>query len=131
MLSHVTVGITDFDRAFTFYSAVMEALGYPLRFREDHRHWAGWEPRDAARPLFIITKPQNGEAQSSGNGQMTVLLASSREAVELSYEVALTHGGTDEGEPGLRQHYHPHYYGAYFRDPEGNKMGVACHQPVD
>jgi lactoylglutathione lyase len=34
-----------------------------------------------------------------------------------------------EGAPGLRPEYHAHYYGAYFRDPDGNKLCVACHQP--
>ena len=42
---------------------------------------------------------------------------------------ALELGGTCEGPPGLRPQYHAHYYGAYFRDPDGNKLCVACHQP--
>jgi hypothetical protein len=39
-------------------------------------------------------------------------------------------GGTDEGKPGLRTHYHPNYYGAYVRDPEGTKVCIVCHKPA-
>jgi lactoylglutathione lyase len=52
-----------------------------------------------------------------------------RDQVDAVYRVALENGGTDEGPPGLRPEYHASYYGAYFRDPEGNKVCVACHQP--
>jgi catechol 2,3-dioxygenase-like lactoylglutathione lyase family enzyme len=38
-------------------------------------------------------------------------------------------GGTDNGEPGLREHYHPTYYAAYVRDPDGNNIEVVCHTP--
>ena len=58
---------------------------------------------------------------------MVALLARDRATVCAAHAIALSHGGTSEGEPGLRVHYHPHYFGAYFRDPDGNKLGVACH----
>ena len=51
--------------------------------------------------------------------------------VERAYEVALANGGTSEGAPGLRPEYHESYYGAYFRDTDGNKLCVACHSPGD
>jgi catechol 2,3-dioxygenase-like lactoylglutathione lyase family enzyme len=56
-------------------------------------------------------------------------LAESRAAVDSVYAVALVNGGSSEGAPGLRPEYHEHYYGAYFRDPDGNKLCVACHLP--
>lgn len=129
MLSHVHVGITDFDRAFAFYSAVMDALGYPLRFRESEKSWAGWKPADAARPLFLIGRPFNEEPATLGNGQMVALLAPNRLAVASCYAAAMVHGATCEGPPGFRPHYHENYYGAYFRDPDGNKICVCCHGP--
>ena len=58
---------------------------------------------------------------------MVALLAPSRAAVERAHAAALAHGATCEGRPGLRPEYHPHYYGAYVRDPEGNKLCVCCH----
>lgn len=129
MLSHVHIGITNYSRAFAFYRAVMDTLGYPLRFNDDVKSWAGWKPADAPRPLFLIGLPFNGETAAPGNGQMTALLALNRAAVDKAYAMALKHGGTCDGPPGLRPQYHEHYYGAYFRDPDGNKICVCCHSP--
>jgi catechol 2,3-dioxygenase-like lactoylglutathione lyase family enzyme len=127
VLSHVYIGITDFARAFAFYARVMEALGLPLKFAEAEKAWAAWKPVEAERPLFIIGLPYNGEAARAGNGQMVALTAPSRSAVYACYAAALAAGGTSEGAPGLRPHYHANYYGAYFRDPDGNKICVCCH----
>jgi predicted lactoylglutathione lyase len=58
---------------------------------------------------------------------MVAFLAESRAQVDRAFAVALENGGTSEGSPGLRPEYHEHYYGAYFRDPDGNKLCVVCH----
>ncbi len=129
MISHVFVGITDFDRSFAFYSAIMDELGLRLTFCERETPWAGWVAENAPRPLFLIGKPYDGNPARCGNGQMVALLARSRAIVDSTYATALTHGGSCEGPPGLRPHYHPHYYGAYFRDADGNKICVCCHDP--
>jgi catechol 2,3-dioxygenase-like lactoylglutathione lyase family enzyme len=129
MLSHVFVGITDFPRAFAFYTAVLGPLGLSLRFSDPATPWAGWQHPDADRPLFLIGHPYNRQAATPGNGQMIALLAATRATVNQCHEAALAADGKCEGPPGLRPHYHPHYYGAYFRDPDGNKLCVCCHQP--
>lgn len=129
MLSHVFVGVTDFDRALAFYRALMSVLGIQERFCEPQRPWAGWQSNPEPRPLFLVGKPYNNQKHEAGNGQMVALLAKSRAIVDQAYAVALTHGGTSEGAPGLRPEYHANYYGAYFRDTEGNKLCVACHSP--
>jgi len=129
MISHVCVGVADFDRAFDFYSAVMAELGLPLRFRNEETHWAGWMPPDGGHPRFYIAHPYDGEAPAPGNGQMTAFLAPNRETVRRCYSAAIAAGAKCEGPPGLRPQYHPHYYGAYFRDPDGNKLGLVCHDP--
>ena len=129
MFSHIFIGVSDFDRAFAFYSALMQSLGVSQRFCDKAKPWAGWHSADGTRPLFVIGKPYDGQAQSPGNGQMMALLAADRECVRSAYQIALAHGGISEGEPGLRPHYHANYYGAYFRDPDGNKLCVACHDP--
>ena len=128
MLSHVHIGVTDFQRAFAFYSAVMDALGFPLKFSEQEKRWAAWKPANAERPHFLIGQPYNGAPATPGNGQMIALLASSRDAVEKCYELAIANGGRSDGAPGLRPHYHPDFYGAYFRDLDGNKLCVCCHE---
>ena len=129
MLSHVHIGVTDFERAYAFYSGVMDALGYPLKFLEPEEPWAGWKPADAERPLVLVGHPYNEEPAAPGNGQMVALLAPNREAVDKCFAFVIASGGRAEGAPGLRPHYHPDYYGAYFRDPDGNKICVCCHDP--
>ncbi len=130
MISHVHIGVSDFERAFGFYATVMDALGFSLKFRDAQPGWAGWKPQTTERPLFLIGLPFNREDASPGNGQMVALFAMSRAGVDAGYRAALASGGVCDGPPGLRPHYHEHYYGAYFRDPDGNKICLCCHDPV-
>jgi len=127
MFSHVFTGVSDFDRAMAFYEPLLAGLGLQLRFCERDRPWAGWQVPGVDRPLFVIGRPFDSRAHHPGNGQMVAFQASSRALVDTAYETALAHGGTPEGKPGLRPEYHANYYGAYFRDPDGNKLCVASH----
>jgi catechol 2,3-dioxygenase-like lactoylglutathione lyase family enzyme len=127
VISHVFVSVTDFERAFDFHCAVMRSLGIELRFHEPAKPWAGWHSAGGSRPLFVICKPFDGQPHHPGNGQMVAFMAESRAVVRAAYATALANGGSSEGAPGLRSHYHPNYYGAYYRDPDGNKFCVACH----
>lgn len=127
MISHVHIGITDFQRAFRFYSSLMQQLDLQLKFCDAAKPWAAWMAAGQARPLFIIGAPHDGAAATAGNGQMIALLAPTRAAVDACHALALHHGGSCEGPPGLRPEYHPHYYGAYFRDADHNKICVCCH----
>jgi catechol 2,3-dioxygenase-like lactoylglutathione lyase family enzyme len=129
MLSHVFIGIIDFRRAFDFYSDVMLTLGLDLKFADPETASAGWKQTTADRPLFLIGRAYNGEPAMPGNGQMVALVARNRATVDHSHAVALAAGGMCEGPPGLRPRYHANYYGAYFRDPDGNKICVYCHEP--
>jgi catechol 2,3-dioxygenase-like lactoylglutathione lyase family enzyme len=131
MISHIFISVSHFQRAFLFYSSIMGELGMQLKFNDPAKPWAGWMAPDAPRPLFVIGIPYNGQAAAPGNGQMIALLAPTRGIVDRVHSAALKRGGTCEGAPGLRPHYHPDYYGAYFRDMDGNKLGVACHSPVE
>jgi catechol 2,3-dioxygenase-like lactoylglutathione lyase family enzyme len=128
MISHIHVGVTDFTRAWCFYEAIMPLLGLQIRFNEPDKGWAGWQAPDRARPLFLIGKPFDGKPAAPGNGPMTALLALDRRTVDRVHVAALAAGGTSEGAPGLRPHYHANYYGAYFRDPDGNKLCICCHE---
>ena len=129
MYSHISVGVNDFERALPFYTALMEVLGNPPRFCDRARPWAGWQSQPGPRPLFLIGAPYDEAAHAPGNGQMAAFLATSRTLVDRAHEAALANGGTTEGAPGLRPAYHPHYYAAYVKDPEGNKLCVVCHDP--
>jgi catechol 2,3-dioxygenase-like lactoylglutathione lyase family enzyme len=129
MFSHISVGVTDFERALSFYSAVLDLLGLERRFCEREIPWAGWQGADGSRPLFVIATPYDGAPHVAGNGQMAAFAADSRQQAHGVHRLALSLGALDEGAPGLRPHYHAAYYGAYFRDLDGNKLCVVCHTP--
>ncbi len=129
MYSHIFIGINDFNRAAAFYGQIADALGLTPRFHDPDKQWAAWTRGEAFRPLLVIGRPFDGNPATPGNGQMTAFLAETRAIVDTCHQRALANGGTSEGEPGLRPHYHPDYYGAYFRDPEGNKFCVVCDGP--
>jgi catechol 2,3-dioxygenase-like lactoylglutathione lyase family enzyme len=128
MFSHVFTSVTDFERAYKFYAAVMDELGIAQRFHDPEKPWAGWHSGEGERPFFVICKPQDGQPHHPGNGQMIAFAAPDPATVRRAYDRALAEGGTCEGPPGPRPQYHANYYGAYFRDPDGNKLCVASHQ---
>lgn len=130
MISHVYIGITDFPRALAFYTPVLDSLGLVLKFSDPYKPWAGWMSPKGPRPLLLIGTPFNGDIAHPGNGQMVALLAPTRAAVVQCHALALRLGAQCEGPPRLRPQYHDHYFGAYFRDADGNKLGVCCHDPV-
>ncbi len=125
MYSHTTIGANDLARSKAFFDVVLAPLGLGVRFSDDTM--IGWG-QPGGRPQFLVVRPVNGEEPSAGNGSMIALLAASRSQVDACHAAALAQGGTDEGAPGLRPQYHRNYYGAYFRDLDGNKLCVVCHQ---
>lgn len=128
--SHIFfLGVSDLERALSFYRPLMNCLGIEDKFRDVTRPWAGWQNTGEARPLFLIGAPYNKLPHHNGNGQMVAFIAPNREAVRLAHDLALSHGCNSEGAPKLRPEYHQDYYGAYFRDPDGNKICVVCHNP--
>ena len=128
MFSHIFLGVQDFRRALSFYRALMPVIGASERFCDEKRPWAGWQTVPGPRPLFLIGIPYDSRPHLAGNGQMVAFLACDRKTVDRAHEVALANGGKSEGAPGLRPEYHVDYYGSYFRDTEGNKICVACHE---
>ena len=125
MFSHVMVGARDLEAMARFYDAVLLPLG--LERGPDSTggpRAISYHAPGAPRPSFDVQEPFDGAPASPGNGCMVAFLAPSRAAVDVAHAAALAHGGTDEGAPGLRAHYAPDYYGAYARDPEGNKLHI-------
>lgn len=129
MFSHVFTSVTDFDKAFAFYSALMHLLGNELKFVDRDKPWAGWHTGQGSRPLFVISHPYDGQPHEAGNGHMLAFNVKDRLGVAQAYRSALALGGTCEGPPGLRPQYHAAYFGAYVRDPDGNKLCFVCHAP--
>ncbi len=125
MYSHATVGTNDPERSKTFYDATMAALGHGCFYSDGGYNAYGAEERDQ----FWVMPPFDKKPATPGNGVHIAFIAPSRAHVDAFHAAALAHGGSDEGAPGLRLHYHPNYYGAYVRDPDGNKLQAVCHNP--
>ena len=123
MFSHVTLGTEDWPRTRPFWIAVMAVLGHPVLFEHDQGIAFGLP----AGPKTFVGPTFNREPAAPGNGVHIAYLVADRTTVDAFHATALAHGGADEGAPGLRPHYHPNYYGAYVRDPDGNKLQAACH----
>lgn len=124
MFSHVTLGTNDLACATPFYDAVMATLGYRQLFPMQGA--LAYGPDVAGPKLFIVT-PFNQAPASVGNGTHCAFIARDRATVDSFHAAALANGGSDEGAPGPRPHYHPNYYGAYVRDVDGNKLQAVCH----
>lgn len=123
MFSHVTIGTKTPNEAAAFYDAVLATLDIAPFFNVEGAVAYG----DATGPKTFLLKPFDGGAPAPGNGGHIAYLAANRAQVDAFHAKALELGGSDEGAPGLRPHYHPNYYGAYVRDPEGNKLQAVCH----
>lgn len=124
MFSHITVGVSDLARASGFYDAILEPLGLRQRPVTPDGGPASrcWIVPGATLPRFYAYAPFNGQPPSPGNGSMVAFLAPDAQAVDRAHAAGLAAGGADEGAPGPRPHYGDGYYGAYLRDPDGNKI---------
>ncbi|MFF7710668.1 VOC family protein [Pseudomonas sp. NPDC007930] len=128
MFSHIILGARDLAALAAFYDPVLAALGLQRMPDEDDGGPAGvgWQLPGQRLPQFFVQLPFNGQPASAGNGTQVSFLAASREQVDAAWAAALAAGGVDEGAPGVRPRYAADYYGAYCRDPEGNKLCVVC-----
>jgi catechol 2,3-dioxygenase-like lactoylglutathione lyase family enzyme len=117
--NYITLGSNDLARSKSYYEPVMDALGAKLEAEYEGMTFA-YKFEDGF--MVWVTKPQNGEAAACGNGHTAGFFAATPEAVQTAHAAALANGGSDEGAPGPRPLYGPEFYGAYARDPDGNKM---------
>lgn len=123
MLGYVTIGAVDHAKAVAFYDAVLGVLGYARAF--DKNGWAGYGPKGSdTQDIFIVSATANGEPARPGNGIMLSFKAKRRAEVDAAHKAALAAGGKDEGAPGPRPPDSKDFYGAYMRDPTGNKFCV-------
>ena len=120
---YLTLGTNDLARATRFYDAVLAPLGLVRRATKETEVGYG-SPADSRTRLWL-TQPYDGRPATNGNGTMPALVAADREAVRVFHAAAISHGGTDEGAPGLRP-YGPAFFAAYVRDPDGNKLSAVC-----
>jgi len=123
MLGYVTIGARDSEASGQFYDAVFAAIGAERKFADGG--WLGYGPKGADSNVYVCP-PYDGQPARAGNGIMIAFRANSIAEVKAAYEAALSHGGSDEGAPGPRPADSTTFYGAYMRDPTGNKLCIFC-----
>ncbi|WP_349958290.1 VOC family protein [Rhizobium sp. ZPR3] len=123
MLDHVTIGVRDFERSKIFYDTILRAIGIERLYAEGES-FAGYGIGQKA--FFWI-----GQRDALQTGTHIAFAASNRKIVDEFHRVGIIAGGTDNGAPGLRPHYHQNYYGAFILDPDGHNIEAVCHLPVN
>ena len=118
MLDHVDFGVTDLESSSRFFKLALAPLGITILTEGPHGTGFGTNggpcmflsPTDAKPiPLHLAFR------------------ATSRAEVEAFYRAATAAGGSDNGPPGLRSHYHPSYYAAFVLAPDGHNVEAVCH----
>ncbi len=148
MIDHVGFAVSDATRSRAYYEQALAPLGITLimsvtpeqtesggsahGFGADGKpfFWIG-DNGDQVQmaPGHLQPFRGNGDLITVGEGIHVALTAATRAEVDAFYLAALAAGGRDNGPPGIRAHYHPNYYGAFVRDPDGNNIEAVCHRP--
>lgn len=117
MIHHVSVGTNDLAKSRAFYDAVLPAVGLALMKSSQQAADYG-----SGQLIFSVETPVDGKPATAGNGTHIAFAAEDRAMVDRFYAEALANGGSSDGAPGLRPEYDANYYGAFVRDPDGNKI---------
>lgn len=126
MIDHIGVDVTGFQRAREFYLKALAPIGYKILHEGDgccgmgvtgegDQAWLG--------SIWLMSKPSVAPAHFC-------FRVDNRALVDAFYKAGLEAGGTDNGAPGIRAHYHENYYAAFVKDADGNNVEVVCHMPV-
>lgn len=117
IVSHLSIGTNDFERAVAFYDKVLLTLGCSQLMKHP-----GAVAYGRKFPEFWVQIPIDGKPATVGNGFHIGFVAASKEVVHAFHETALKEGGIDDGAPGPRPDYGESYYGCFIRDLDGNKI---------
>lgn len=128
MIDHTGVIVSDFQKSKQFYLSALAPIGYSLLMEVSAKETG----RNDAAGFGVSPKPDFWIANGTPNVPPihVAFRAASRAHVDAFYQAALAAGGRDNGAPGLRPHYHPNYYGAFVRDPDGHNIEAVCHDPA-
>ena len=122
MIGYITIGANDAEASGRFYDAVLECCGYERKFADSG--WVGYGPVGKDEHNIYICPPHDKQPACFGNGMMVAFRVRSRESVDNAYHAGLATGGSDEGPPGYRPPDKQSWFGAYLRDPVGNKIAI-------
>ena len=133
MIAYVTVGADDIARAKQFYTAFLPALNYELEEGPEGLSYSlPVQSGQSVIPPDLYIKPTfNRHPAAAGNGTMVAFEARNQKQVRDLHAAALAAGGVDEGQPGFRASYGPHFYVSYLRDPQGNKIALFSSDPTE
>ena len=124
MIGYVTLGTNDLPRATKFYDAIAAEMGVGRMM--DFDTFIAWGAWDGGAGI-AATKPFDGKEATVGNGTMVAIEAKDKDQVHRLYDIAMAHGGKDEGAPGPRGEPDENgkvFYAGYFRDPDSNKLNA-------
>ena len=122
MLDHVSIAVPELAAVLDFYDATLGTLGYERQWIRDDR--ARYGDRTLGDGTFLSVVELAGAVAAGGH---LALRAVDAAAVDAFFAGAIQNGGSDDGAPGLRPAYHSGYYGAFVRDPAGNRLEAVCH----
>lgn len=127
MLDHVGIPVSDYARSVAFYTQALAPLGIALVMEvtpemTGNGSAAGFG--SDGKPYFWF-----GDDGAPGVHTHVAFATDSRTKVDAFHRAALAAGARDNGAPGLRPHYHEHYYGAFVLDPDGHNIEAVCHLP--
>jgi catechol 2,3-dioxygenase-like lactoylglutathione lyase family enzyme len=123
VFDHVGLNVKDYAASRAFYEQALAPLGWTVVMAFDEWKAAGFGKAD--KPDFWIS-----EREPYGTGTHVAFAAAERAIVDAFHEAALAAGGKDNGKPGIREMYHPTYYGAFVLDLDGNNIEAVCHAPA-
>lgn len=126
MIDHTGVAVSNFGQSKAFYEKALAPIGYVLIMELPASVTGSADVAGFGEP----PKPDFWIASGSPNKPPVHIAfrVPSRAKVDAFYKAAIAAGGTDNGSPGLRPHYHPNYYGAFVRDPDGHNIEAVCHE---
>jgi catechol 2,3-dioxygenase-like lactoylglutathione lyase family enzyme len=129
MLDHVSLGVTDIEQSRRFYDAALRPLGLVRII--DFGNGRGSDYGSAPGQLSVeFTITREVDVKTPIPGAHLCFLAPYREAVDAFHTAAVSHGGRDDGRPGLRPQYQPDYYAAFVLDPDGHRIEAVCRAPT-
>lgn len=121
ILDHIGLAVSDYEKSKTFFAKALAPLRIELVM--EVQGWAGLG-RDGKPELWF------GTHSTPQNPMHIAFIAESRAQVDAFHAAALAAGGQDNGAPGIREIYHPHYYAAFVIGPDGHNIEAVCHQPA-
>jgi catechol 2,3-dioxygenase-like lactoylglutathione lyase family enzyme len=121
VIDHIIIGTADYAASRAFYERALAPLGMTLQMEMPQGCGFG---RDGKPAFWITARPAPGPESLH-----VALAAPDRATVDAFHAAAVAVGATDNGAPGLREQYHPSYYGAFVLDPDGNNIEAVTHRP--